>query len=299
MLRGLYTATAGMLSQQRKHDAITNNIANLNTPGFKQSQTVIRSFPEMLIRLMEEQPGGGATVNWGRLHSGVLAEEAMTVHIQGDLRETGNPLDFAIVSDIQTGGVTFNNGKAITPDGERVFQPQAFFTVLNADGEERYTRNGQFTVNELGQLVTAEGFPVLGLDRQPIVLVDPATQEPLSGVTVDKRGFLLHPATGEPLTDAAGNPVGLLLSRVENPNRLIPEGLGLYRIAPGDEANVAPVNPDDQVQVFQGFVEGSNVDPVQSMVDMMTASRLYEANQKVIQAYDRSLEKAANEVGRV
>ena len=157
MLRGLYTATAGMLSQQRRHDAITNNIANLNTPGFKQSQAVTRSFPEMLIRLLKEQPGGGSTVEWGRLHSGVLAEEAIAIHIQGDLRETGNPLDFAIVSDIQVEGLVFNNGKTITPEGERVFQPQAFFTVLM-----RTARNATPATGSLPSMNSGSSLPRKG-----------------------------------------------------------------------------------------------------------------------------------------
>lgn len=299
MMRGLYTAAAGMLSQQRKHDTITNNIANLNTPGFKQSRAVSRSFPEMLIRLMEGRPGGAVTTNYGRLNTGVLAEEALTVNVQGDVRETGNPFDFAIVSDIRVDGLAFEGGKAITPEGERVFQPQAFFTVWDANGQERYTRNGRFSANAQGELVTAEGFRVLGADRQPIVLLDPATQIPITNITVNKFGQLLDSVNGQPLRNAAGEPVRMLISRVNNPIRLIAEGSGLYRLEEGDEGNVVPLADGDNVEVLQGFIEQSNVDPTQSMIDMMTASRMYEANQKVIQAYDKSMEKAVNEIGRV
>lgn len=298
MLRGLYTATAGMLSQQRKHDTITNNIANLNTPGFKQSRAVSRSFPEMLIALMEGRPGQ-ETVSFGRLNTGVLAEEALTINVQGEIRETGNPFDFAIVSDIQVDGLQFDSGKTITADGERVFQPQAFFTVANEAGEPRYTRNGKFSVDAEGRLVTAEGYPVLGENGQPIVLIDPATQVPIVNITVNRFGQLLDSVNGQALVDDAGNPIRLLLTRVDNPMRMIPEGTGLYRLDPEDAALAAPVTAADNVEVRQGFVEASNVDPTQSMVDMMTASRMYEANQKVIQAYDKSLEKAVNEVGRV
>jgi len=298
MLRGLYTAASGMLSQQRKHDTITNNIANINTPGFKQGSAVSRSFPEMLIALMEGKPGM-ETVNRGRLNTGVLAEEALTVNVQGVLRETSNPFDFAIVSDIQVEGMQFNGGKTITDDGQRIFQPQAFFTVLNEAGEQRYTRNGKFNVNGQGELVTAEGYQVLRDNGQPIVLIDLDTQIPITNITVNRFGQLLDSTNGQALLDADDNPVRMLISRVDNPIRMIPEGSGLLRVEAEDAGNVVQVAAGDNVEVRQGFVESSNVDPAQAMVDMMTASRMYEANQKAVQAYDKSLEKAVNEVGRV
>jgi flagellar basal-body rod protein FlgG len=287
-----------MLSQQRKHDTITNNIANINTPGFKQGSAVSRSFPEMLIALMEGKPGM-EMVNRGRLNTGVLAEEALTVNVQGVLRETSNPFDFAIVSDIQVEGMQFNGGKTITDDGQRIFQPQAFFTVLNEAGEQRYTRNGKFNVNGQGELVTAEGYQVLRDNGQPIVLIDLDTQIPITNITVNRFGQLLDSTNGQALLDAEDNPVRMLISRVDNPIRMIPEGSGLLRVEAEDAGNVVQVAAGDNVEVRQGFVESSNVDPAQAMVDMMTASRMYEANQKAVQAYDKSLEKAVNEVGRV
>jgi flagellar basal-body rod protein FlgG len=287
-----------MLSQQRKHDTVTNNIANMNTPGFKQSRAVSRSFPEMLIALMEGKPGA-ERINTGRLNTGVLAEEALTINVQGVVRQTYNPFDFAIVSDIQVDGLQFDGGKTITDDGQRIFQPQAFFTVANPAGEQRFTRNGKFNVNDLGELVTAEGYRVLGDNGQPIVLIDPVTQIPISNVTVNPYGQLLDSRNGQAILNADGAPVRMLISRIDNPIRMIPEGSGLLRLEQGDEGTVAQVTALDNVEVKQGFMEMSNVDPTQAMVDMMTASRMYEANQKVVQAYDRSMDKAANEVGRV
>ena len=298
MLRGLYTAAAGMMTQQRKHDTITNNIANMNTPGFKESQAVARSFPEMLIALMQgEQEGGNMRI--GRLNTGVFAEEAVPVYVQGALRETGNPFDFALVSDIQMEGLTFIGGKAYNAEGERVPQPQAFFTVENADGEVRYTRNGKFSVNEAGELVTPEGYRVLGRDGQPIVLLDAETQQPVVNIQVNALGQIINASTGQALTTAGGEPVQLLISRVDNPERLIPEGYALFRLGEGEADGAVPVGPGDNVEVRQGYIETSNVDPSRAMVDMMTAVRMYEANQKVVQAYDKSMEKAVNEVGRV
>lgn len=300
MLRGLYTATAGMITQQRKHDTVTNNIANANTPGYKQNQTAIRSFPETLIFLMRGEPGQTGAMPIGNLHQGIFAEENLPVFVQGDMQETNNPLDFAILSDLQVPGVQFDGfGKGFTPEGTRVFQPQAFFTVQNQDGDRRYTRNGKFTISNTGELVTAEGYRMLGQDGQPISLVNPDAPNQTHSIRVGSKGELLDAVAGTPLVDAAGNPRSLLITRVANPHQLIQEGYGVFRLD-GDAVNNATViAPEDRFEIRQGYVERSNVDPIQSMVDMMTAARAYEANQKVIQAYDRSLEKAANEVGRV
>jgi flagellar basal-body rod protein FlgF len=297
MLRGLYTAAAGMISEQRRHDTITNNIANLNSPGFKQGNALSRSFPEMLIATI--RGGQGASpAPLGRMSLGVFSEESISVHTQGDLQETQNPFDFALVSNIQLPGIAFDaTGKYVNAEGERTFQPQALFTVLNPNGEQRYSLNGKFTVDAGGQLVNANGEQVLGRDGQPLVLLDGAGQ-PISNFKVTSKGEFMD-SDGRPILDAAGAPIGLMLSRAENPNLLLREGNGLLRINPGDEATISQVAPGDQVEVRQGFIERSNVDSAQSMVDMMSALRAYEANQKVIQSYDKSMDKAANEVGRV
>ncbi|MCY9666835.1 flagellar hook-basal body protein [Paenibacillus alginolyticus] len=297
MLRGLYTAAAGMISEQRRHDTITNNIANINSPGFKQGNALSRSFPEMLISTIRGGQGA-STAPIGKMSLGVFSEESISLHAQGDLQETQNPFDFALVSKIQVPGMSFDaSGKFVDANGQRTFQPQALFTVLNANGEQRYSLNGKFTVDTAGQLVNANGNLVLGRDGQPLLLIDGAGQPIHSFKVTDKGEFI--DANGLPLLGPTGQPVGLMLSRAENPNLLLREGNGLLRINPGDEATVTQVAAGDQVQVRQGFIERSNVDSAQSMVDMMSALRAYEANQKVIQSYDKSMEKAANEVGRV
>ncbi len=299
MLRGLYTAASGMISQQRKHDTITNNISNINSPGFKQGNALSRSFPEMLISRIRGGEGGVAAAPVGKLHLGVFAEENISIHAQGDLQETQNPYDFALVSNIQVPGIPFDGtGKYVNENGERIYQPQALFTVINATGEQRYSLNGKFTVDPTGRLVNADGNVVLGRNQQPIVLVDQAAGEPIRNFKVTNTGEFLN-GNGQPILGVDGLPVAMLLSRAENPNSLIREGNGLYRVYPGDEGTITAVAPGDQVEVRQGYIERSNVDPAQSMVDMMSALRAYEANQKVIQYYDKSMEKAANEIGRV
>lgn len=293
MLRGLYSAASGMIAEQRRHDTINNNIANLLTPGFKGSSLVNRSFPEVLVSLMNGGEGTSSS-SIGRMDTGVLTEENPLLFTQGDLQETGNLMDMAIESNIQVPGMTFDaSGKYVSPDGQVNYQPQALFTLLNPDGGERYTRNGKFSLNEQGELLAANGYKVLGTDGQPIV-IDPQ----VTNISFTSEGQMIDGQTGQPIADANGQPLSLLVSRIENPNLLLPEGNGSFSLD-GNANPASPVTPQDQVQVRQGYIERSNVDPTESMADMMAALRAYEANQKVIQYYDRSLDKAVNEVGRV
>lgn len=289
MLRGLYTAASGMITQQRRHDMITNNIANLNTPGFKASNAVNRSFPDMLISAL----GGGANPSdgsLGKLSTGVFSEESLMSMGQGDLQETYRAQDLAIYSDILIEGTAFDSsGKSIDENGEVSFQPQAYFAIMTPLGEERYTRDGSFKTAQDGTLLTSDGMEVVGANGQPIVVTQPWEQV---GVTGDGR--LVNSSTGLPLD---GEPQ-LRIMRVDNPNLLVREGDGRFRYA-GDGAGIRQVTAEERVSVRQGYLERSNVDSAQSAVDIMAALRAYEANQKVIQTYDRSLDKAVNDVGRV
>lgn len=297
MLRGLYTAASGMIAQQRKHDIVTNNIANINTPGFKSGSGIDRSFPEILISRIRNGQGEPGAVPVGRINTGVMAEENVSLHTQGDIQETGNPFDFALISDIQVPGARFDaSGKYVDANGQRVIQPQAFFTIRNKDGEQRYTLNGKFSVDAAGQLIDSEGNQVLGVGGQPIVLQQQGA--PITNFRITKTGQFTD-ANGQALTGANGQPMSLLITRVEDPNQLVREGNGLYRLEAGAANLARPATNQDQLEVRQGSIERSNVDSAQSMVDMMSALRAYEANQKVIQFYDKSMEKAANEIGRV
>ena len=300
MLRGLYTAASAMIMEQRKHDTITNNISNINTPGFKQGNAVSRSFPEFMISLSNGDSGTRTIKPIGKLNTGVFAEEDVSIYLQGDLEETKNPYDMALVSNIQIPGLKFDgSGKTITADGQKIFQPQAFFTVLDNNGEQRYSRNGKFQANAAGELTTPEGYKVLGRDGQPIVLKDPTTNTFLANVKIRPDGQILDEVNGRPLNNANGQPLALMISRVDNPNRLIREGNGVYKINPDDAASVTSIIPNNEVQVKQGYIERSNVDAAQSMIDMTAALRAYEANQKIVQYYDKSMEKTVNEIGRV
>lgn len=290
MLRGLYTAAAGMISQQRVHDTVTQNIANIKTAGYKQTNAVLHSFPEMLLAAV----GGGepGVRQIGKLNTGVFAEESLPSYAQGTLNETNNNSDFALVSNLglrdPATGQEYEfdaSGKFVKEDGSVVYRPQAFFTVRDNNGNERYTRDGNFHVNAAGQLLTAQGYEVLGANGNPVVI-----NGSMDTVSVDGRGFLRQ----------NGNQVGQLrISVVEQPNQLVRDGHGVFEAPDAQAAGVRTMNAADAAEVRQGWIEGSNVDVAQAAVDLMAAQKAYEANQQVIQGYDKSLDKAVNEIGRV
>ncbi|MNI04974.1 Flagellar basal-body rod protein FlgG [compost metagenome] len=291
MLRGLYTAAAGMVTQQRRHDTATQNIANLNTTGYKQVDSVSHAFPEVLISAMS----GGTVKPVGRMNTGVFAEQSVSQYLQGDLIESGKPADFALSTDLQVAdpatGANINfdgSGKYITPDGEVIYRPQAFFTVQDNDGNQLYTRNGSFTVNAAGEVLSAGGFKVLDSNGNPLILTGPQDK-----LKVDGQGNLLNPATGRP----SGTRLGI--SVVTRPQELVRDGNGVFHADDVDNADIRFANGTDNLQVRQGYLENSNVDATKVTVDMNAAYRAYEANQKVIQFYDSSLQKAVNEVGRI
>lgn len=286
MLRGLYTAASGMMTQQRRHDTVTNNIANMNTPGYKSVNSVQRSFPEMMIKLMGNDEASGSTI--GKLHTGVFGEEARLMFTQGDLMQSNLMSDFALVSDIQVPGIPFDaSGKYVDEQGNITYKPEAFFTV-QAGEETRYTRDGHFQLNANGELTAADGALVLGTNNQAIVIPN---QLSMSDIYADGAGQLYNVNTGAPIGQA------LLISRVDNPNDLLKTGNGQYRLSE-NAAQPAAAGAQDAL-VRQGYLERSNVDPTQSMVEMNMAFRAYEANQRVIQYYDKTLEKTVNEIGRV
>lgn len=291
MLRGLYTAAAGMVTQQRRHDTATQNIANMNTTGYKQVDSVSHAFPEVLISAMN----GGTVKPVGRINTGVFAEQSVSQYMQGDMIESGKPVDFALSTDLQvtnpdTGGnIAFDgSGKYITADGETIYRPQAFFTVQDDAGNNLYTRNGSFTVDPSGQVLSAGGFKVLDASGNPLVITGSE-----DNLKVDGQGNLLDPATGLP----SGTKIGV--SVIERPQELVRDGNGVFHAEDPTTAGIRFATNADNLEVRQGYLENSNVDATQVTVDLNAAYRAYEANQRVVQYYDRSLDKAVNEVGRV
>ncbi|GKU83649.1 flagellar hook-basal body protein [Niallia sp. NCCP-28] len=271
MFKGFYTAASGMLAQQRKTEMLTNNVANSNTPGFKADNASIRTFPELLQTSVEKSSAGATKkTEIGSLATGVYMQEAIPNFVQGDMRDTGLKTDIALV-DINVPGNEDNKNGSL------------FFNVQNADGDMRYTRNGNFMLNSQGFLTTADGFYVLDENNNAIELPD-------ENFTVSDDGMIMG---------SNGEAFRLGVSYTDNPQNLIKEGNGLYRQAEEAGLGNAYTSAGVDFQLKQGYLESSNVDTSKSMTEMMTAYRSFEANQKILQAYDQSMEKAANEIGKI
>ncbi|NPV72521.1 MAG: flagellar basal-body rod protein FlgF [Pelotomaculum sp.] len=261
MIRGLYSAAAGMDVLQAKVESVSNNLANASTPGYKREDITIRSFPEMLLIRqggIQRKPAGTPEAI-GTASNGVLLSELFIDHTQGDLRETGDPADVAI-------------------------KGPAFFAV-SAPGPESpdrvcYTRNGAFKIDQEGYLVTAGGYRVLGEDGEIRIedfqLNDPArlSISPDGSVRIDGM--------------EAGR---LMLVEFDDVNSLQKVGEGLFEDPQGTG------RPAVSSSVCQGYLEAPNVNVVDEMVSLITATRAYEANQRIIQSQDELLAKAVNQVG--
>jgi flagellar basal-body rod protein FlgF len=273
MIRGFYTAAAGMIAQQRRQEMLTDNLANATTPGYKKDDASMRAFPNMLIQAMgvDNRPFGKSH-HVGELTTGAYLQERTVNFLQGDMSETSHTTDFALLQ----GNVPVN---------EETGRPGAlFFTVENGTGETRYSRNGNFAITGTGFLTTSEGFYVLDNAGARINVGNEDFQMTRDGL----------------ITNQAGEEIAVLnIALVSDPDLLVKEGNGLLRYEGELPVLTAIGNENVSYQLMQGFLEQSNVDAAQTMTDMTMAFRSFEANQKVLQAYDRSMEKAVNEIGRL
>lgn len=265
MFRGFYTAASGMLSQMRQQQMMTNNLSNINTPGYKTDRASSRAFGQMVLdRVGGEAPKVPKTV--GELATGTYMQETMPKFRQGDLMETGNSADVALL-------------QGEVPDEEG----SLFFAVRNADGEIRYTRNGNFTVDGGGRLTDNEGDLVLGRDGEPVAVAN-------------ERFIVADDGT----VTSEGNEAGQIqVAYAEDPMDLIKEGNSLFHLEGGGALPTAADNADIHFQIKQHFLERSNVDSEQAMTDLMSSFRNLQSNQKVLQAYDSTMDKAVNQVGRL
>lgn len=277
MFRGFYTAGSGMIAQQRRTEMLSNNMANANTPGFKAEQSSIRSFPDMFLSSLETtkipvqnrfQMNGLRPV--GQLSTGTYMQETAPLFTQGQLRETELTTDIALID-------------GSLPVDEETGRPGAVFYTLEGPGGERaYTKNGNFALNAEGYLTNASGNYVLDDNGQRIQLPD-------DGFQVSADGVISYGGLGQGIR--------LGIGFAAQPEALEKRDNGLFYAAQDlpDAGDADGVTYSFQ----QGYVEQSNVDATRTMTDMMTAYRAFEANQKVLQAYDRSMEKSVSEVGRV
>jgi flagellar basal-body rod protein FlgF len=237
MIQGLYTAASGMAAHQARIDVLANNLANVDTPGFKADLITIDQsvIPE---NLSSDILAPVSTVEAGRPGMNLAP---------GVLKTTGNPLDLAIIG------------------------PGLF--VVDTPQGERYTRAGNFVRDAQGFLTTQDGFRVLGADGPVSV--------PETGFRVDANGRVAEGST----LRIVGN---------EKLEGLVKVGAALFAPVEGAPAPAALAD----ATVAQGQLEGSNVNVVMGMVEMLATMRTYEAYQKTIQALDQTVGQAANDLGR-
>ena len=257
MIRSLYTAATGMSAQQLNMDVIANNLANVNTTGFKRSRADFQDLLYQSSRAAGTSAAQGAQVPTGiQVGLGVRTAGVERIHSPGDIRNTGNALDLTIEGD-------------------------GFFQVQMPDGQIGYTRDGTFRVDGQGQLVNADG---LVLQPQMSIPTD------IIQVTVGQDGSVQGKAQGETTTRELGK---IELARFVNPTGLESIGRNLYRqtAASGDPKTGTP-GLEGNGTIASGMLEMSNVKVVEEMVDMITAQRAYEVNSKCIQAADEMLQMA-------
>ncbi|GMV36415.1 MAG: flagellar basal body rod protein FlgG [Fimbriimonadales bacterium] len=254
MMRSLYTAAAGMAAQQFNLDVIANNLANVNTNGFKHSRAEFQDTLYQVLRSQGAQNGQDATRPVAlQVGLGSRTVATTTMLEQGPLQQTSNKYDLAIEGD-------------------------GFFKVLLPDGSEAFTRDGQFKVDATGRIVTSDGYPL-----QPDILVP---SDAIS-FTVGSDGTVNVQVAGDTTIQNLGQ---VLLARFPNPAGLQRIGHNLFRVsaASGDAIEGAP-GTEGLGSIAQYAIENSNVQIVEEMVRMILAQRAYEVNSKAITTADEML----------
>lgn len=358
MLRGLYTATSAMTTNNKKMDVITNNLANINTTGYKKDLVISETFPEVLIKkinspvdyagregfrgveVTQEENGGYQVSTTGgffrtKTFNGVSYEKmlnfavnedgylstyyrdqdgnidtsagylvlgnrgpvyvgdaALEINDRGQVLVDGNIVDNLVmlapppvIGTLNSGvrldkiEINYEQGQIFETDNQLDFalKGRGFFQIETPEGV-KYTRDGSFKLNANNELVTSEGYRVLG-SNGPILIEG-------TKVSVSEGGEIF-------VDDQWMDQLNIV--DIQNLRDMRKEGSNLYRMAAGTEAEAQPFSG----QVLQGFLENSNVDAVKEMIEMITLFRNYESNQRMIKAYDDTLHKVVNEVGKV
>lgn len=255
MIRALWIAKTGLEAQQTNLDAIANNLANVNTTGFKRGRAVFEDLMYQTLRQPGAQVGATGQLPSGlQLGTGVRAVATQRIHTQGNLRDTGNPLDVAI-------------------------QGQGFLQVEMPDGTAAYTRDGSLQVDQEGQLVTAGGYPV----QPPVMIPDNALT-----ISIARDGMVSVTQPG-----AAGTSVEvgqLELATFVNSAGLQSAGENLYlETDASGPANFAQPGLDGAGLILQNYVETANVNVAEELVNMITTQRAYEMSSKAVQTSDQML----------
>ena len=257
MIRAIWTGATGMGAQQLNVDTVANNLANVNTTGFKKSKAHFQDLMyQTLLIAGAETPAGGQVPAGIQVGMGVRPSDVQKIFTQGDLTQTGNDLDLAI-------------------------EGRGFFRVLKND-EDLYTRAGNFKLDTDGNICTPNGDKL-----QPEMAVPTDTVS----ISIDRSGTV---TAFDP--SGTGNSLGEMeLYTFPNTAGLFSLGHNLYRTTDASgEAIAGTPGSDGLGTIAQGFIEMSNVDVVEEMVSMIAAQRAYEINSKAIQTADSMLQIANN-----
>ncbi|HZP86529.1 MAG TPA: flagellar basal-body rod protein FlgG [Burkholderiales bacterium] len=256
MIRSLWIAKTGLDAQQTQLDVVSNNLANVSTSGFKRSRAVFEDLLYQTLRQPGAQSSQQTQLPTGlQLGTGVRSVATERVFTQGNLQQSGNSLDVAI------------NG-------------QGFFQVQLPDGSTAYTRDGSLHMDSQGQLVTSSGYPL-----QPAITIPANAQT----ITIGRDGTVSVVQAGQ----AAATQVGSLqLANFLNPAGLQARGENLYieTAASGAPTTNAP-GANGLGTIQQGYIETSNVNVVEELVNMIQTQRAYEINSKAVQTSDQMLQR--------
>lgn len=269
MVRSLWTAATGMVAQQTNIDTIAHNLSNVNTIGYK---TEVNEFKSLLYQTIQSN----------------------TTSANGENKPIGAQVGLGVrnasISSI------FTEGTPIASDSDSAFaiDGKGFFAVRGADGNTYYTRNGNFkwttAAGNGNMLANTDGLPVLDSAGRPITLNQNYV---VSNVVLSQDGELMYPTEDKKL-QSLGIRVGVY--QFNNPNGLEKLADSLYQqsVASGQPINEATSNAVEKSSILQGYLEGSNVQVVDEMVNMIVAQRAYELNSKAITASDEMLQQANN-----
>lgn len=274
MMRSLWTAASGMRAQQVNVDTIANNVANINTIGYKSQQASFKSLLYQNLQSKSTNNAGEEKPVAAEVGLGSRVAAITSTFTNGNLQATENPFCMALEGD-------------------------GFFQIRTAGGELQYTRDGGFIVSPVAQgnmLCTTDGNAVLDVYGNQIIL--PNTQV-ATDLVVNEDGTIAFPdATGNPaiLTDANGRPVRFGIYQFNNPAGLAKEGSNNFSVTVASGAAVAENGNAtvQQTKVHQYYTEASNVDVAEEMVNLIVAQRAYEMNSKAIQTSDEMMQQANN-----
>jgi len=258
MMRALYTAAAGMAAQQFNIDTISNNIANVNTAGFRSNQARFQDLIYQQLRAAGTPVGSSVVPVAQEVGLGVKVSSSEKIFTQGTIAQTNAPLDAAIEGD-------------------------GFFQVTKPDGTIAYTRDGSFSQNASGAIVTSDGYFL-----NPQITVPQAAL----GVSINPDGSVTATLPGSTAPQTLGQ---IQLARFTNNAGLAPEGQNLFSQTGASGAPVVSQPGVNGAGTLQGgYIENSNVSIVDQMVAMITAQRAFEANSKAVSTADQMLQTAVN-----